>query len=289
MSASFFEMPSPFPDEPGTLRLIEPPGASRSDLAARLVGGSYGRPFVLDNGTLRLLLFSTDYIQSAMRLADPDTLELAYTRQMMSFLLFHTRIRTLLMIGLGGGSLAKFCHRHLPQARITAIESDADVIAFGAQFNLPPADARWSIVHGDGAAFLAADASRPDVILVDAFDDGGFSPTIATRSFYEMARARLADNGVLVANLTGERADRATHLELIRDPFGDNLLVIPIEDGFNHIVFAFRDPNFEPRWKWIESQAAAMRARYGLDFPAYCKGLVRGRKFSRSGLATRSG
>ena len=45
-------------------------------------------------------------IQSAMRMSAPDQLELHYTRAMMAFLLFEPRPRDILMIGLGGGSMA---------------------------------------------------------------------------------------------------------------------------------------------------------------------------------------
>jgi hypothetical protein len=46
-------------------------------------------------------------IQSAMRLATPDMLELHYTRTMMAALLVNDAPRELLMIGLGGGSIVR--------------------------------------------------------------------------------------------------------------------------------------------------------------------------------------
>lgn len=272
-------MPSPFPTERGTLRLLEPAELPCDELTQRLVDNRYDKPFVLDDGEVRMLLFRLDYIQSAMRLAEPHALDLVYTRKMMAFLLFHTNVRSLLLIGLGGGSLAKFCYRHLPQARITAVESDRHVIAFREQFMVPPDDERFTVVHADGAAFVADCRQKPDVMLIDAFDRDGFSPTISTLEFYENARSKLADNGILVANLTGETADRLAHVALISQAFNDNLLVIPVEDGFNHLVFAFRNPSFEPRWKWIATQVQAMRARFGLDFPAYATALERCRQF----------
>ena len=60
---------------------------------------------------VRHLHVGGEAIQSAMRLEDPWALELDYTRCMMAFRLFHAEPRRALMIGLGGGSLAKFVHR----------------------------------------------------------------------------------------------------------------------------------------------------------------------------------
>jgi spermidine synthase len=38
-----------------------------------------------------------------------------------------------------------------------------------------------------------------------------------------------------------------------------------VEDGCNHVVFAFQDRHFEPRWKWITSQARALEKHYGIE------------------------
>ena len=36
----------------------------------------HDKPFILDNGQIRYLYFSFDFIQSAMRISDPDVLDL---------------------------------------------------------------------------------------------------------------------------------------------------------------------------------------------------------------------
>lgn len=273
--ASFFTLPSPFPDAPGTLFLLEPPDAHGGRLRQQLLDGSYDKPYLLDDGDTRSLLFSLAYIQSSMRLAAPDALDLAYTRLMMAFVLFHTNPRRLLLVGLGGGSLVKFIRRHLPALQVTAVEADARVLAFRDAFHLPPDDATLRVVIDDGARFVADSKEDFDIILVDAFDVAGAAPTISDTQFYLQARARLAVRGVLIANLAGELAERRSHLELLRDAFADNVLVVPAEDGCNHVAFTFRDPTFEPRWKWIAGQARALQARFGIDFPKIASRLER--------------
>jgi len=49
--------------------------------------------FVTDKFGVRSLHIGSDTIQSSMRLARPSDLELAYTRSMMAFLLFHSTPR----------------------------------------------------------------------------------------------------------------------------------------------------------------------------------------------------
>ena len=267
---AFVSLPSPFPDHPGTLYLLDAPDTPPGVLRQQLLAGTYAQPYLLDDGETRSLLFSLAFVQSSMRLAAPDALDLAYTRLMMAFVLFHTNVRRLLLLGLGGGSLVKFIRRHLPDIAITAIEADPRVLAFRDAFHLPPDDARLHTVVADAATYVA-DAPCPantyDVILVDAFEAGGAAESISTAQFYANARARLAPRGVLVANLAGELPERRAHLELMREAFADNVLVVPAEDGCNHVAFTFRDVAFEPRWKWISSQARAFQTRYGIDFP----------------------
>ncbi|HET6720383.1 MAG TPA: fused MFS/spermidine synthase [Rhodocyclaceae bacterium] len=258
---------SPFPEHPGTIRLLEPAGADAEPFRRQLLAATYPRPFLLENDSTRGLLFDLDYIQSSMRLDAPDALDLLYSHYMMAFLLFHTQVKTMVLLGLGGGSLAKYCYRHLPQVDLTAIEFNPDVIAFRRAFHLPEDDQRFRVIEADAALYVAADGPPFDVILMDAFDGRGVAQSVTQLSFYQLARQRLSKSGILVANISGESAERRAHLDLIREAFGDNLLVANVDDGSNHIIFAFRDPHFEPRWKWIASQAQAMKARFGLDLP----------------------
>ena len=85
-------------------------------------------------------------------------------------------------------------------------------------------------------------------------------------------------HGVMVANMVGPKAERAAHLDMIADAFCGNIIVLPIADDGNYLVFAFREAGFEPRWRWIEGQAKAMQKRYGLDFPTFATLLKRSRK-----------
>src|SRR3546814_9997105 len=80
---------------------------------------------------MRSLLANWAFVQSIMSIDDPDRLMLDYTRQMMGFLLFNPSPQTIEMIGLGGGSLAKYCYKYLPDVSITAVEIDPEVIAVG--------------------------------------------------------------------------------------------------------------------------------------------------------------
>lgn len=272
------ELPNPFADESGILRLLEPAESDPQKLAAQILAGTYDKPFVIDEGDSRSLYFSRELTQSGMRLSDPCALEFRYTQKMMCFLLFVPQPQHILMLGLGGGSLAKYCYRYLPTTRITALEIDPHVLAFREEFHIPPDDARLRVLEADAASYLHGSDVRSDVVMMDAFDRDGFSASVGKRDFYRNARDALTPNGVLVANMVGKKSVRAEHLDMITDVFDANIILLPVLNDGNYLVFAFRDAAFEPRWRWIESQAKAMQSRYGLDFPAFAAKLKRSRK-----------
>lgn len=268
-----FAMPSPFATEWGEVLLLEPPTADAGRLREQLLDDSYDKPFVVDDGSQRFLYFNTRLMQSAMRKAAPNALELRYTQKMMAFLLFHPRPKRLLLIGLGGGSLVKFCHQHLPGAHLTAVEINPHVIALREAFAVPPDDARLQIVQADGAAHLRSMTKGLDVILLDAFDHLGFAPGFADRDFFQNVFAQLSGHGILVVNLAGEKREYGAVISAIAEVFDSRTLLISVADDGNHVLFAFKDAYFDPRWRWVHSQAKELRARTGLDFPAFAQKL----------------
>ncbi|MFC0252513.1 spermine/spermidine synthase domain-containing protein [Massilia consociata] len=200
-------------------------------------------PLVRTEGDRRTLEFTPGDIQSEMRLSRPDALVLAYARAMMCFVFLAPRPRHIVMVGLGGGSLAKFCHRHFPQARITVLEVRADVIALRGQFHVPPDDARLRVLHCDAAEWLAQAAQLgplADVLLVDGFDARGLPSTLSSAAFYADCRRALRPGGILVANIFTYDPDYVTAVQRLRQAFGGRLCWLAGIAGNNQILFAQR-------------------------------------------------
>lgn len=197
-------------------------------------------PLVTTRGDRRTLEFMPGDVQSEMRLSDPDALVLAYCRAIMCFSLFVPRPRHILMVGLGGGSLAKFCYRHFPGARITVVELRADVIALRDQFCVPPDDARFTVIHADAALYLRAIAGSVDVLVVDGFDDAGLPSALGSSRFYGDCRRALREGGILVVNIFSYDPAYAAMLERLRLMFDDRVCWFDKVAGNNRILFAVK-------------------------------------------------
>lgn len=201
----------------------------------------HAKPFVCETATTRALHFDIAETQSCMLIGDPDALALEYTRTMMGFLLFNPEPRQITMIGLGGGSLAKFCYRYLPDASISVIEINPHVISLRDAFAIPPDDERFRVIQADGARFVRDTPDSCDVLLVDGFDPRGLPARLSSPSFYERCRQMLRTRGILVANLhQGQRRMEAL-MKRLRRSFDGSLLVVDDDELENRIVFAGRD------------------------------------------------
>ena len=183
-----------------------------------------GKPYVAERKGIRELHFDRLSIQSEMNINKPDELVLSYTRAMMSFLLLAPSPKHITMIGLGGGSLAKYCYRYLPQAEITVIEINPDVIALRNTFAIPPDDARFRVLLGDGAAYVSAPDRALQVLMVDGFDVDGQTIQLSSQKFYNNCFSALEDGGMMVANLWGSNPGCDEYVAKIKHSFSKLLL-----------------------------------------------------------------
>ena len=234
---------------------------------------AHGRVEVSEKDGVRRMHLGTDTVQSAMRVNDPFALEVAYTRSMMAFLLFHPDPHECLMIGLGGGSTAKWVYKHLPAAHTTVIELNPQVVQLArAYFHVPADDARLHVVIGDGAQYVEKHGASCDVLMVDGYDEVAQAEALTTPMFYASCRAALKPHGVLVVNLWGSDKRYQEYLGLISTNFDGVYLCLPAEQRGNVIVFAFeRSPNM-PKWDDLRARAGRMEAQYGLEFVRFAEG-----------------
>lgn len=226
------------------------PGAPASGVAGRandnaampaaFANLSFETPFVVEERGTRSLHFTIGETQSSMRVDRPDELLIDYTRTMMGFLLLTPRPRNITMIGLGGGSLAKFCHRHLPSARITVVENNPGVIALRKDFGIPDDDARLSVLEDDGALFVRMAAGAVDVLLVDGFDGTGQPAQLCSQAFYDDCFGALAPGGVMAVNLHADHPEHELFTGRIARSFKGNAAQVLAGEKANCIVLAGR-------------------------------------------------
>lgn len=221
---------------------------------------------------VRYLHFSVDWIQGAMRIARPWALELDYTREMMACLLLRPEPdwpQRVLLIGLGAGSQVKFLFRHRPQAQLTVVEINAQVVAAARQhFKLPEDVQRLRILIDDGVHYVQSATESFDLILVDGFDAKGRAGPLDTQPFYEACRTRLEGDGIMAVNLLGHSRGIGASVARIQAAFDDRTLALPSCDAGNTVVFAAVGPRIEHSVESLKLGARSLQQETGLNLRA---------------------
>jgi len=227
---------------------------------------------VSDARGVRSLHVGGEAIQSSMKLGDPFALALDYTRCMMAFLLLHPEPRQALMIGLGGGSLAKFFFKHLRRTRVRAVELDPRIVATArAHFALPADDARLSVEIGDGAEALAPECC--DVLVVDAYHDEAHVPELASAEFYDAAFLALEPRGVVVVNFMDDDPRFREYMQRLEGAFGGAVIAMRALYDCNIVAFALKGLPASLEWEELRRRAARLESSLGLPFSKYVRRL----------------
>ncbi|MDR4516944.1 MAG: polyamine aminopropyltransferase [Nitrosomonas sp.] len=225
---------------------------------------------------IRALHLNGTMVQSAMRISAPNALELVYTQCMMGFLLFHPKPEKILMIGLGGGSLAKFIYHHMTDTWITTIENNPQVITAAFQFfELPDENERFEIITAEGNQYIAEHPETADIIMVDGFDDDYQAPSLCSQEFYAATCRALNRNGILVVNLLSRDKQLKTYLQRIGHSFSGHILAMMAEIKGNLIVFAFKNNPGKHSWKSIKKNALKLEEQFPLPFSEFITKLQR--------------
>jgi spermidine synthase len=154
-------------------------------------------------------------------------------------LLPRSRPRRVLVLGLAAGSVAHALRVLDPDAEITGVELDAEVVrAARRHFGLGRLEVE--VVVGDALEFLRRDRRRFDLIVEDLFVGPSRSvrkPEWLVGEGYRLIRRRLRPGGFVVSNTIHEtpRIVRAMR------PFGGRVVSMDVRGHWNRVVLCGRD------------------------------------------------
>jgi spermidine synthase len=146
------------------------------------------------------------------------------------------RRRSALILGLGGGSVARVLRALAPQGRIVGVEIDREVVA-AARAHLGLDALGVEVVIADALAALRAERRRFDLVIEDVFI-GATRDVRKPQGFPEpvlaLARRRLAPGGLLVCNTIHEGPAVAAALR----SHADGQLALHVRGYWNRILVA---------------------------------------------------
>jgi len=246
---------------------------------SRKIGGpdAADEPTLSEFDGVRYLHFGTQWVQGAMRVRRPTELVLTYTAQMMAWLLFlePRHDDTVVVLGLGAGSLTRFCLKHTPGTVLT-VEWNPKVTAICQTYFRLPRSARAPIVHTDAALWVADGnhAGMARAMMVDLYDASARGPVRDSVRFYRDCRRALGDAGVLAVNLFGNHESFPRNIDNLNAAFDDRVIVLPEIDEGNRIALAFSGPPLALDPDTLLARAEVVQTKYGLPALRWARSLI---------------
>ncbi len=194
----------------------------------------YQQVRVRDDDLFRYLVLDRTF-HAVMWKADPIALFLPYSQLMVASLALVPEPKRGLILGHGGGSLAKWLAHRWPELDLDVVEFDPTVVRMAEEYfsYRPPPQHHVHVL--DARVFLNSTNRMYDLIWVDVFARHMIPFHLTTVEFFAELRAHLAPHGVLAVNLasSGEGGD------LLRA----NAVVQTMRRSFPHVEsFAVKGP-----------------------------------------------
>jgi spermidine synthase len=166
----------------------------------------YREVLVYESGDVRCMCFTRHCRvgrQSCMDKRNPDRIVMNYPKMMLGALFVNPAPRSVLVIGLGGGTIPRALRQLLPETRIDVVEIDPAVVRVASRyFGFEPGD-KTQVIESDGRVYVKRTlrgTQRYDLIMLDAFDHEYIPEHLLTQEFLQEVKSLLAPGGVLAAN-----------------------------------------------------------------------------------------
>lgn len=233
-----------------------------------------------DEGHIRHLHLGTIWIQGSMDTRDPLKLVHEYIQRMMAWLLLMdpdpaaVRGYHAMQLGLGAGSLTKFCAKVL-RMKTTTIELNPQVLAAcRGWFQLPANTARMQVLLADAAEEIRKPEwlGTVDALQVDLYDHEAAAPVLDSAEFYADCRRLLTEHGCMTVNLFGRSSSFAKSVDKIASAFGlDAIWSFKATREGNTVVLAQRTPS-RPTRAVLAERAEIIQTQWGLPAAKWLRG-----------------
>lgn len=204
--------------------------------------------------------------QSCVYLNEPKKLVFDYTKMVLAALLIKPEPKTILLVGLGGGTLPMVFHELLPNAHITSVEIDPAVVK-AAQRYFAYQESPQVMTETLDARVMIKRAGRQgkkwDLVVLDAFNGDYIPEHLMTREFLQEVQAVLNPAGLVAANTFAD--SRLYHHETATyNAVFSHIRMLSVRQG-NRIIVAGNEAFTLPAPQLAREQWQARFTPYGVD------------------------
>ncbi|GKT12551.1 MAG: spermidine synthase [Thiomicrorhabdus sp.] len=164
----------------------------------------FGLLEVIDTPSMRSLYFDSPVEQSRLYFHAPMSLSFEYQKVIEAQILQRHQqkpVQRLLMLGMGGGSIASHLNALEPEMQIHIVELRQAVIDIAYEFFHLPEEPEIEVMQEDALIYIDEALSEYDVIIVDVFDDSGLPGPFTADAFQQNLLRNLKPAGLVLFNL----------------------------------------------------------------------------------------
>ncbi len=178
--------------------------------------------------------------QSCKYINKPEVLVFDYAKLSVAGILATENPQSILIIGLGGGTLVEAFHTLAPEAIITSVEIDTAVIKVAKNYFDLPTESWHKIIDKDGRIFIKREKiknKKYDIVILDAFNGDYIPEHLMTVEFLKEVKSILSDKGLVIANTFSSSKLKQLEGATYHAAFGDFYLLKGQHSG-NRIILA---------------------------------------------------
>jgi spermidine synthase len=236
----------------------------------------WGRIEIIETPEKRSLYFENRALQSSMSLKDPYALVLQNFQYLLLTLLFNPDPKSVLILGLGGGSMAKFLWKYFPHCQIDAVENRQKVVDVCYDYFELPRSERLHVHVEDAFEFIQrSPPSHYDIIFVNLFSNEGMPKEVGPKLFFNNCRKSLNSSGILGWNTWYATPDEllVQSVKSLCQIFGKDILMLPAIMSGNNVFIVFPADFPQISEQEFNNQALNLKKQTHLDFPTIVENL----------------
>jgi len=231
---------------------------------------------VWQDGSMRYLHIQGKIVlQSQLDMAQKEKLQLPHSRAMMSFLLFQSNLKPILLFGVGGGSIIHFLCYWFPALKITAVDVNDKVLNIAKKYFAVSNTSQVSIQVADALTYLAqTQPKNVGVILVDIHDGKRLPDFLYQHDFMAQCFHALSSEGMVVINvLVYNDQDLLDILKALRQCFTGISLCMTVKEQQNVLLFAFKSLSLLDMSQ-LRLKAIQYQQKYGIEFDQFMDNII---------------
>jgi spermidine synthase len=199
---------------------------------------SMGIPIqVIDKTDVRHLRFGNSIRQSSINKTHPFKLQTKYTRDMAKVFDHYRDIpESILVLGLGAGTIPSYLYRRFPKTKIYVIEILPELKEIASDYFSMPRNERLEIIIGDAYDYIKETQIQFDLIFMDVFSKNAIPKKFCTEEFYTGLKRLISAKGYVAFNTWIDPSSCSNYIRKLENIFGTVIeQSVPISG--NHIAF----------------------------------------------------